>query len=366
MKKILALAGFLFSVSVLFSQMVNKSFTVKGDFSGFPDSTVVMLQDVSNNAVYAKGMIISGKIDLTGQVNEPILCWISIPGEAKHYLYLENNDIYVSGDKPLTNGLSISGSSSHYDFVLFQSIFDPLFLKLQTTVNSLNITPEGELRDSIYKEYQKTVDTIQQKLDYYVEHFNKSSVTPFILLATSNVYDDPLLLEKRFLKLDPSVKVSRIGKSLEDFIAYHKVGAVGTAALDISQPDTSGNTVALSSFRGKYVLVDFWASWCRPCRMENPNVVANYNKFKDKNFTVLGVSLDQPGKKDNWVKAIHQDNLTWTHISDLQYWNNAAAKLYHVTGIPFNFLVDPNGMIVARNLRGAELQSKLCELLGCN
>jgi peroxiredoxin len=112
------------------------------------------------------------------------------------------------------------------------------------------------------------------------------------------------------------------------------------------------------------VLVDFWASWCRPCRAENPNVVKVYNKFKNKNFTVLGVSLDQ--EKAAWVKAIEKDKLTWTHVSDLQQWNNAVAQLYRVQSIPQNFLIDPNGNIVAKDLRGEDLEKKLCELLGCN
>lgn len=140
-------------------------------------------------------------------------------------------------------------------------------------------------------------------------------------------------------------------------------GWVGKQAPEISLPDANGKEVTLSSFKGKYVLVDFWASWCRPCRMENPNVVKAFNRFKDKNFTVLGVSLDKPGEKEQWLKAIMEDQLTWTHISDLQYWSSPVVPAYKIEGIPFNVLVDPQGKIIAEGLRGEQLEQKLEEVL---
>jgi peroxiredoxin len=136
---------------------------------------------------------------------------------------------------------------------------------------------------------------------------------------------------------------------------------VGKTVPELILPDVSGKPVSVSSFKGKYLLIDFWASWCGPCRMENPNVVAAYNEFKGKNFAILGVSLDKD--RDAWEKAIAQDHLTWTHISDLKYWGSEAVQIFGIEGIPFNVLVDPSGKIIAQELRGPALEAKLKEVL---
>jgi peroxiredoxin len=136
---------------------------------------------------------------------------------------------------------------------------------------------------------------------------------------------------------------------------------VGKTVPELTMPDVNGKEISISSFRGKYVLIDFWASWCGPCRMENPNVVKAYNEFKGKNFTVLGVSLDK--EKEPWKKAIAQDHLTWSHMSDLKYWNSQAVEIFGFQGIPFNVLVDPSGKVIGESLRGEELDAKLKEVL---
>ncbi|MDB4901889.1 MAG: hypothetical protein JWQ63_1170 [Mucilaginibacter sp.] len=187
------------------------------------------------------------------------------------------------------------------------------------------------------------------------------------LLALSSVggpSPDPAELESLYDSLSPRLKDMETAKVLKNSINALKINAVGTVAPDFTQTDVSGVPIKLSSFRGKYVLIDFWASWCGPCRQENPNVVKAYKKYKDKNFTIIGVSLDRAENKANWIDAIKSDGLNWTQVSDLKFWNNEVAVLYSIRSIPANFLIDPNGKIIGKDLRGNDLENKLEDVLG--
>jgi peroxiredoxin len=196
----------------------------------------------------------------------------------------------------------------------------------------------------------------------FVRTHPQSPLSLYILQLYAKEDPDAPSLYTLFDGLSPAIKASTGGKVIAKKLAIAAKTGIGATAMDFTQNDTLGKAVTLSAFRGKYVLLDFWASWCVPCRAENPNVVSAYAQYHAKGFDILSVSLDRPGDKDKWLSAIHADGLTWTQVSDLQFWNNTVAKEYGITSIPQNFLIDPSGKIIGKGLRGDELTKKLSEL----
>ncbi|RYY55354.1 MAG: TlpA family protein disulfide reductase [Chitinophagaceae bacterium] len=277
--------------------------------------------------------------------------------------FLGNTKTTVKGSITDLPGLKYSGSATATDFAVFQQQFNPLFASLNIQGQLIQ---SGRATDSTMLAFESMKDSIDKAVDLFINKRRGSVVSAFLLAVTLQINPDLSIAEGRYAKLKPEAVNNTYGTYVRDAVNKTKVTAIGSVAQDFTQTDTAGVKVSLSDFRGKYVLLDFWASWCGPCRQENPNVVANFNKFSSKNFTVLGVSLDRQGQKEKWLEAIHRDRLGWTHVSDLQFWNNAVAKQYNVESIPQNLLIGPDGKIIAKDLRGPALGAKLCEIFGCN
>jgi thiol-disulfide isomerase/thioredoxin len=341
-----------------------EGFKIQGNLKEVPDNTLVYLAGTSETDTLAKDLVKKGSFLLEGKMPDVNTRLLAFPALNKRtILFIGNEQLTLSGSVNDLASLSVTGSSVHRDYEEFLYYIKPL----GDYVEYYNAQVKGARnvmeRDSVMPMLNAAFMIYQTSIDRFIERKSQSPMSA-LLLAYSFDTDpnkDVALLEKRFATLKGEAVTSRFAQSIKQVIAEGKIGAIGTPALNFKQNDVNGNPVTLAQFKGKYVLVDFWASWCGPCRAENPNVVAAYNQYRNKNFTVLGVSLDQG--KEEWVHAIKADQLNWTQVSDLQSWNNAVARAYRISQIPQNILVDPNGIIIAKNLRGEALLKKLSEVL---
>lgn len=354
------LAILLVIVLPFFAQSQNL-FVIKGKIVDDKDYQNIIALNIINGDTLSKAPIIGNSFSLSGQLTEPTLMILFVDDiETPIQLYTFNETIDVTIDLSSGKDLQVNQSKYHPEYAKLNELFDRNYKKINDVI--VLAKEDKTKQDSLYLIYEKLQADFEKETWDFLEQNKQSNIAALIPIMVLEGFEWGLEeLEKAYNTLSPSVHASVYGKELRKLIDQISIGEVGSTIPEFQQADENGNMVSINDFKGKYVLIDFWASWCNPCRMENPNIVSAYQKYKDKNFTILGVSLDN--NRENWLEAIKTDKLEWKQVSDLKGWNNAVSTMFGIESIPYSIIIDPNGKIIAKNLRGEELHQFLEETL---
>ncbi|UFH54618.1 TlpA disulfide reductase family protein [Spirosoma sp. KNUC1025] len=342
------------------------SYTIDGKLAGIKSPTKAYVRYRIGSDIHAdSAQIQNGAFSIKGTIEEPKQVALFVD-KSYALIYLEPGTITVNSADVLENA-TIGGTPLNVDYqklkTMLKSSTDKMAQLMKDYQSATDVQKKSKAFEESIDKRNEAIQAEQKKIKAQFIQENPNTVVSLDVLQQYDYTPDYAEVSPLFDGLSGAVKNSKSGKEYAKMLAGIKATSIGSISPEFTQTDTAGRAVALSSFRGKYVLIDFWASWCGPCRVENPNVVKNFQQYKDKNFTVLGVSLDRPNAKEAWMKAIHKDGLDWTHVSDLKFWDNEVAKQYAVRSIPQNFLLSPDGKIVAKDIRGEALGKKLEELL---
>ncbi|MDR1763819.1 MAG: AhpC/TSA family protein [Dysgonamonadaceae bacterium] len=373
MKKLILLAGMTF-LFVCCSNIPKNGYLLEGKIGNLTDGTEVYLNyDGEDGPITDTAYVVKNKFVFSDTISEPFYARIYVNGEGRPdfiQLFVEKGKILVSSPDSLKNAV-VKNSKLNDENKIFQDAqksIDEAMAALQTEYREApeEMRQEGSELMNRLNAAADSINTLREGLakDFFDSHHD-SYISLLILPMFAGYSPEPAFADSLFSQLSPSIQATKEGKKYAAQIEVWKNTSVGAVAPNFTQNTPDGKPVSLSDFKGKYVLIDFWASWCGPCRGENPNVVKAYKQFKDKGFDILGVSLDngERGGLEKWKQAIVDDGLVWTQVSDLKYWNNDVVKLYGIRSIPANFLLDPDGKIIAKNLRGEDLTNKLQEIL---